>query len=229
MKPHLCLVVPVALLAGRQWRTLAWTAAGTLTLAASSLWAFGAEAWIGFAAGLAGSGTRLSEGGFTAMRMATVFVAIYDGLGQGEGARVAALVAQAACGTAGLAMVARLWRQQGGSAISVAVAVAAVPLTTPYLFEYDVVLYALPVATVIARDGRMTSAVALAYAGVLATAPWGMLVYTITGNRMNSAIAAHPLSFSCLVLSATLITTLWNRSVSAERKRNQPANAAEAA
>ncbi len=230
LKPHLCVVVPVALMAGRQWRTLAWTAVGTLALSPQEACGHSeSEAWIGFATGLAGSGARLNEGGFTAMRMATVFVAVYDGLGQGGAARMAALVAQAACGTAGLVLVARVWRREGGSASSVAVAVAAVPLTTPYLFDYDVVLYALPVATVVAREGRMTSAVALAYAGVLAAAPWGMLVYTITGDRMNGAIAAHPLSLSCLVLSATLITTLGRQSRRIEQEILKPSDTAIAA
>src|SRR6185503_2638874 len=47
-KPQLCLLVPVALIAARQWRALAWAIATGIVLVATSLAVFGAGAWLDF-------------------------------------------------------------------------------------------------------------------------------------------------------------------------------------
>src|SRR6185503_18257543 len=47
-KPQLCLLVPVALIAARQWRALAWAIATGIVLVATSHAVFGAGAWLDF-------------------------------------------------------------------------------------------------------------------------------------------------------------------------------------
>ena len=44
-KPHLAVLVPLALLAGRRWRALAGLLTGALGLALASLWVFGPDIW----------------------------------------------------------------------------------------------------------------------------------------------------------------------------------------
>ena len=50
IKPHLALAVPIALLASRRWRSLAWAAASALGLLALSYLLFGHACWANFLA-----------------------------------------------------------------------------------------------------------------------------------------------------------------------------------
>lgn len=204
IKPQYGVLVPIALVAGRQWRTLIAAAGFGTLIGLASLVAFGPAGWLGFVHGLAGSGQRLSDGGFTTMRMGTVFAAVYDGLGQGDTARRLALAAQAALAILAAIGVARSWNRAGAGPETTALLIASLPLTTPYLFDYDLIVMALPAAVLVGRDRAVSPGLGLAYAAGLAAAPWGMVVFAATGERMNAAIASHPLSWACLALTVML-------------------------
>ena len=75
-KPHLALLVPVALLAGRQWRAIAAAALVTGALLAASTALFGTEVWAEYLRNLAALRQAiLEDGGGVWHRFVSVFVA----------------------------------------------------------------------------------------------------------------------------------------------------------
>jgi len=61
-KPHFGLLLPVALLAGRQWAAIAGAALGVIALCAFSLLAFGLETWLAYLEAALGSGAVYESG-----------------------------------------------------------------------------------------------------------------------------------------------------------------------
>ncbi len=186
-KPQLGLVVPLALAAAGRWRAFAAAAATVLGLAAVASAALGAEVWPAFLASIEESGRWLEATprrvGFD---MASVFAAVRTVTGSVGWAYAAqGAVAAGACAL----MVAALRRRPGGRAEG-ALTAAAIPLATPYLFHYDQVILAVPLAWVLAEARRtgflpweraafwaLLASPALAHAAVLAwEAPLAPLV-----------------------------------------------------
>jgi hypothetical protein len=48
VKPHLAVLLPIALTMRREWKTVGWTAATVLVLLAASTWAYGLQPWYDF-------------------------------------------------------------------------------------------------------------------------------------------------------------------------------------
>ena len=138
VKPHLALMVPVALIAGREWRALASGAATAVFLLAAAAIAFGphiyADWW-----GSASQYRDLLQGGFWHFNMlASAYGALrWSGLGN-----TAALLGQLAIAILAASVVAISWRERWKS--KVAVLAAATLLSSPYLFSYDAVLMIAP-------------------------------------------------------------------------------------
>jgi hypothetical protein len=142
-KPQLALLVPVALIAGRQWRAVAaaGVTAGAL-LAASVLW-FGLEVWTEYLRNLnALRQVILEDGTGVWHRFVSVFVAARQ-----LGASVeAAYVVQGAFALAACAAVAAVWFKGAPVGVRNAVLLLATCFATPYLQDYDMVFGALVVA-----------------------------------------------------------------------------------
>jgi arabinofuranan 3-O-arabinosyltransferase len=142
-KPQLGLLIPVALLAGRNWRALAGASvsAGAL-LAVSALW-FGPDVWGEYLRHLAALRQMILEDGTGVWhRMVSVFVAA-----RRLGASVeAAYLAQGIAGALACAAVAWVWFRDTQACIKYAVLVLGTCLATPYLQDYDLVFGALVVA-----------------------------------------------------------------------------------
>jgi hypothetical protein len=151
-KPHLGLIVPLALAAAGHWRAFAAAAATVLGLAAAAPAALGADIWPAFLASLDESGRWLEAAPRSvALDMASVFSAVRMASGRVDWAYAAqAAVAAGTCAVT----VAALRRRPGGRAEGALVA-AAIPLTTPYLFNYDLVILAVPLAWVLAEGRRV--------------------------------------------------------------------------
>jgi len=154
LKPHLFLLVPLALLAARRWRAFAAAAAGVILLIAASLIAFGADSWLAMLADLArfGGAHRLlpSETGKAAEVegfllwnwQPSVFVMARQ-LGL---ASAAAALVQGGAALAAAAAVLWAWGGAAPSSLKGAVLVVANLLASPYLYNYDLVLLILPIA-----------------------------------------------------------------------------------
>ncbi|MCL4503109.1 MAG: DUF2029 domain-containing protein [Deltaproteobacteria bacterium] len=156
-KPHLAVLVPVALLAERRWQALAAmavTAAG-LILASGLILGFGlwqiflTKIIPGFLKSL-GAGHVMAAGAFPWAKMPTLFSAIYAaGLGFWP-----AIIMQGLVSLVVALLVWRIWSQGASLAVRGSILVLATLLFSPYLVDYDLCLLALPLAW-IAWDGHL--------------------------------------------------------------------------
>jgi hypothetical protein len=151
-KPHFGVLFPLALIAGGHWRVVV-AAAGTAALlfVASSL-SFGLESWAGFFKSMSGaSNLHITTGGVQWHKIQSLYALLrIAGVGEGVALTVHAFVFGAIA-----VAVWRIW----GSALSFNLKAAAlaicVPLATPYVMIYDVIVLAVPLAFFI-REGRET-------------------------------------------------------------------------
>jgi len=151
-KPHLGLLIPVALLAGRQWKAIAGAVASAGALIAASVLAFGWQTWAGFLATSSLARAALEQELVGSAKMQSAFAAIRLWHGPvGVAYAVQALVALAAA-----AAVAVVFHRRRNDRAAVAALVAATLLASPFLLDYDLMLTAVPLAWLFAqglRDG----------------------------------------------------------------------------
>jgi hypothetical protein len=145
LKPHLALLVPLALIAGRQWRALAGAIAAALALAATAALVFGPEIWLVYARVLDVAPATLSGGGVDFYKMAGLFGGART---IGFGITAAALV-QAIGSVAASVAVMLVWARSGDNAAKAAVLIAGSLVAAPLLLDYDLVILAVAVAWLI--------------------------------------------------------------------------------
>lgn len=142
-KPQIGILVPVALMAGREWRAITSAAitAGLLFAVTSLL--FGPQLWIEFAHNLSVfRDLVLEHGNGVWHRLVSVFVAARRfGVPIGISYAVQALAALAAC-----TIVVLVWVGDAPRGIKNAVLLIATCFATPYLMDYDLVFSGLIVA-----------------------------------------------------------------------------------
>jgi Glycosyltransferase family 87 len=150
-KPHLALLLPFALAAGRRWRAFAAAAATAALLVAASIGLFGTASWVAFLGQLGGERQMLAFNSAIWSFMPTVFAAARL-LGA---APPLALVIQLLSGAIAIAATVAVWRGQGSSDIKAAVLVVATFLAVPYAWDYDTVIL-LFAAAWLGREGLRT-------------------------------------------------------------------------
>jgi hypothetical protein len=133
LKPQLALLLPLALLAGRQWRPIAGAATSVIGILLLGLAVFGAattDAWI-HQLPLYG---RIGRDGLVGWsKLASVYAAGRQaGLEAGP-----ALMLHLSVLTAAAIAVWRIWRSEARDGAKVAILSATVPLASPYIFYYD--------------------------------------------------------------------------------------------
>ncbi|MGN6570320.1 MAG: glycosyltransferase family 87 protein [Pseudolabrys sp.] len=142
-KPQFGLLFPIALIAGRCWRTIAAAAATVVAMIAVSILAFGMASWQAFFDWMpVTSHVVLGEGRADWNRLQSIFGFIRSH----GGSETFAWSAQIVLAVALAAAVAWLWRGQRPFALKAAGLVAASLLATPYVYTYDLVILAIPVA-----------------------------------------------------------------------------------
>jgi hypothetical protein len=142
-KPHFGLLFPFALIAGGHWRVLVAAAVTALVMIAASLAVFGTEAWIAFVHWMpVTSRVVLGEGGADWDRLQSLF-GLVRAHGGGE---TLAWTAQGIVALAALAAVCALWRSRVSYELKAAALGCGALLATPYLYMYDLVVLAVPVA-----------------------------------------------------------------------------------
>jgi len=136
-KPQLGLLLPLALLAGRQWRAILAAALTAAVLLAASVLLFGFELWpIYFAHTTVLRHLVLEDGTGVWHRMMSVFVAV-----RRLGADVPiAYAVQGAIGLGAAAVVALAWWRDAPAPAKYALLVLGSCLATPYLQDYDLVV-----------------------------------------------------------------------------------------
>ncbi len=142
-KPQFALLLPLALLAGRHGRAfLSATVTVVVTVALSAL-VFGLDAWRAFFASLEPTRTIVIEAGGTGwFKIQTVFSMMRF---YGADVQTAYIGQGIAIGLAALAVIVA-WVRPAPLAVKAAVLCFAIPLTTPYLLDYDLVILAIPIA-----------------------------------------------------------------------------------
>lgn len=163
-KPHLALLVPVALIAGRRWQVLAAAAATASGIVVISVALFGIDIWPTYLEHVAVlRQTVLENGAGVWHRMASVFVtARHSGAGLAT-----AYANQALCAAVAAAAVGWLWYRDAPAEQRNAALVLGGFLVAPYLQDYDLVIGAFAVVWIMqmASNGAMTRR-----AGIVASA-----------------------------------------------------------
>lgn len=141
-KPHLWVLVPLALVAGRRWRALMAAMAAALAMVLASWLVLGQQVWIAYWHNISLPMKLLGEGFLPTDKMVTVFSALLQ-FGTGL---VTALVVQTVIMIAVGGAIFWLWRRETAFAVQASGLVLGILLFTPYSFSYDLVLLAIPLA-----------------------------------------------------------------------------------
>ncbi|HLZ66970.1 MAG TPA: glycosyltransferase family 87 protein [Aliidongia sp.] len=150
-KPHFGLLLPIALIAGREWRAFTGAAVMTLILAVSSALLFGTDAWQAFLELSRGVSQTFQAGQvefflivspFSASRMLGGSVGLSYGV-------------QAAVTLTAMVFVAIVWRRNMRPAARAAVLISATMISLPVILFYDLTLAAVAIAWIL-RDAATT-------------------------------------------------------------------------
>lgn len=150
-KPQIWVLVPLALLAARQWRALAWMMGTVAGLALVSLAVFGLDLWLAFLdATREASSPRVAGEMFDIvfMHMTTLFAAVRM-LGLPLSLAATIQLASAALTSAAVWLA---FRRHSSSAARTAVLITATFLVSPYILNYDLLLL-MPAVVALFRHG----------------------------------------------------------------------------
>jgi hypothetical protein len=142
-KPQFGILLPVALIAARQWRACFSAAVTAILLAAASVAAFGVNGWAAFPRALFAQGDGIMfasrDWGFLLQTVYGLILVLHGGVAL---AWLAQGVAAAAVGV----IVWLVWRSPVRYALKAATLSSAALIATPYALAYDLAAIAIPVA-----------------------------------------------------------------------------------
>jgi Glycosyltransferase family 87 len=142
-KPQFGVLIPIALLAGQRWSSIAAAAATVAALVALSFVTLGASVWHAFADSMNFTQTIVLEQGGTGWeKIQSVFSALRM---WGAGVH-AAYAVQIALALMLAASIAWLWRGDAAFELKAAALATASLLATPYVLDYDLVVLAIAIA-----------------------------------------------------------------------------------
>jgi len=149
-KPHLGLLIPIALAAGGYWRPFISAGVVAILLALASWFAFGGESWAIFVPSIGrASDAFLSAGLADWSKLQTAFGLVRT-LG---GSEMLAWTVQIVVALIAAGAVALVWSSGTAYEIKAAALATGALLATPYLYTYDLAVLAVPVAFLL-RLGR---------------------------------------------------------------------------
>jgi arabinofuranan 3-O-arabinosyltransferase len=150
-KPHLGVLVPLVLLVDRRWTAIGAAGAVTALLAASSWLAFGTASWEAFFHAMqAASQAALADGRADWAKLQSIF-GVVRLLGCSESL---AWIAQAVVTGATAILLCVLWRSQVSFDLKAAALVTGALIATPYIFLYDLVALAVPMAFILCAGAQ---------------------------------------------------------------------------
>ncbi len=148
-KPQFAMVIPFALLAAGQWRTILAAGATVIALIGAACLAFGPDVWWSFAASTETSRRLLLEQGDVGFeKLQSVFAAVRM---WGGGISLAYAV-QAAASLTAVGSVAWLWRSSADRNLKAAALIVATLLGSPHVLDYDLTIVAPAMAFIIASS-----------------------------------------------------------------------------
>jgi alpha-1,2-mannosyltransferase len=151
-KPQFAVLIPVALLAGGYWPTIASAAATAIVSIIAAYLVFGAETWAAFFQSLEPTRTIILEQGATGWQK---IVSVFSAVRMWGGSISLAYGAQAVVTLAALILIALVWRRCKRPQVAIGMLALATPLTTPYVLDYDLVISGIAVFA-LSAEGRET-------------------------------------------------------------------------
>lgn len=212
-KPQIWVLVPLALLAARQWRALAWTAGTVAVLSLASLGVFGLDFWLAFLDAMREAGsTDVANTMFKRIYMhMTTLVAAARIIGLSPGVAGAIQLAGA------VAAVAAVWfafRRHPSSDARTAVLATATFLVSPYTLNYDLLLL-MPAAVALFRRGA-----------ALGFYPLERMVYFVLWLMPTAGMALNRLDLPIMPLVILLFGAIAWARLQADPKVELPSAAA---
>ena len=136
IKPQLGLLLPLAFIAGREWRAFTGATIAVISLVLLSILAFGLGPWRGFFDSTALVATITTDGLVGWYKMASVFASLrLAGVSE-----PLAWAAHAGCAALAIMLVWRVWQQTTDPIARAAILAPASVLVSPYLYLYDQVV-----------------------------------------------------------------------------------------
>jgi alpha-1,2-mannosyltransferase len=132
-KPHLLMMAPLALIAGRNWRALAGLAVSAAAIVAISLVWFGSGTWLAFLTEAQSAANSFITGRVGFAGLVSLFAAARL-LGADV---VTAYALQGVAALAGAALVIWVWRRGGGLPVRALALIAATLIAPPVILFYD--------------------------------------------------------------------------------------------
>ncbi|HKR88614.1 MAG TPA: glycosyltransferase family 87 protein [Phenylobacterium sp.] len=207
VKPHLGVLIPVALVAARGWRTIAGAAATVLALVTVSALAFGLEPWRQFLDSMPFVSAMVTRGALEPGKVQSAFAAAKV-LGADNAAAFGLQAVFSVCAGVSLFL---LGRRTGLSPALGAALVSATLVTSPYLLSYDLMLAAIPMAWLFA-EGRRTGFLPWEKAALLA----GFVLPMVCLALVSARIPIAPLVLAGLY--AAVFRRAWRTSPADRRE-----------
>lgn len=200
IKPQFGVLVPLVLLAGREWRAIFAASAAALLSAALATLCFGSDEWAKWL-GVSGAVQSVMDSGTVGFaKMQSVF----------SGMRLLGADAETAYAVqGGVAVVVATGllfavRRSGFTAEAAAATLVAALLVTPFLLDYDLVLLGFPIALLATRPSlpweRIVCALSLVapafarpigiHVGIPVAVPLTMLLFALLVRRMIHGVCA---------------------------------------
>ena len=192
IKPHLALLVPFWLAAGRNWTAMAAAAASAAALCLAALLVFGLDTWRAYPQSFAVSQVLMNQtGGEFFLRMCTPYALLRVLFGPG-----AAMIGQGLITLVTGALACLYWRRAPSDEAAGAMMLAATALASPYLFSYDLPFLAMPVFFLVGMGRRE------------GWRPWEkVLLVLIWLSPLATRAAALPLGMNLMPIPAAVL--LW--------------------
>lgn len=215
-KPHLALVLPIALALMERWRTFLAALLTAIAWLVLSLVLFGAQTWSAFFDGANLIRAALQDDLIGHEKMQSAFAAVRLVGGSTEVAYAVHIsLALGVC----CAMAAVLWRNPGNGSEAPLVAAAA-PLMSPFMFDYDLTLLAAPLAW-LAQQGNRTGFRPWEKAAITAGFLFPLLSRPLaTGGQVQLAPLVLLLIFVFVLKRATELDTSKNRFSRGDLREN---------
>lgn len=139
-KPHLGLLLPIALAAAGHWRAFGAAAATVVLSALAALALLGLEPWLAFLDNLSRFGAEVATERFMVTHKLQSAYGFLATLGAPKGV---AMAAQVALTTALAGLTYLVWRSDAAHEVKAAFLITAAALVSPYVFVYDLTLIAV--------------------------------------------------------------------------------------
>jgi alpha-1,2-mannosyltransferase len=140
-KPHLVMIIPLFLVAGRMWRVLAGMGTSICLLVLVSVLLFGVDAWVKFLIKIPFM-VDLLKGGYLQMHqvISTLSALLLAGVPYKAAISIHLISAFVA-----IALTARAWHKEEPRHVKNSLLVLTILIVTPYANTYDLTLLALPI------------------------------------------------------------------------------------